>query len=238
MIDISSIGLGELISTIGGLGLAASGLVDSLKSGSEGGLSNVGFAHIEKAWGEIVPHASTSSSAIGKAARKTLHGNWINGMALPDQRAVAKSLVKLSLDANSAPHFAQLSGVSSQDLADVADLMSKGKSLSDPGDPEKSARMATAFGRFEFVITALLDGAYQRADQQYRNRTKVVAALVAVVLAVVGGLLLQYSSGAVSFIDTALSFLCGLIAVPLAPIAKDLASALTAGVKVAQALRR
>jgi hypothetical protein len=238
MIDISSIGLGELIGAIGGLGLAASGLVDSLKSGSEGGLSNVGFEHIEKTWNELVPHASTGSSAVGKAARKTLHGNWINGMALADQRAVAKSLVKLSLDANSAPHFAQISGVSSQDLADVADLMAKGKSLTDPNDPGKSARLATAFGRFEFVITSLLDGAYQAADQQYRNRSKVLAALVAVVLAVAGGLLLQHSVGAISVGDTLLSFLCGLIAVPLAPISKDLASALTAGVKVAQALRR
>jgi hypothetical protein len=32
--------------------------------------------------------------------------------------------------------------------------------------------------------------------------------------------------------------LCGLVAVPLAPITKDVASALQAGVKVAQAIRK
>ncbi len=90
-----------------------------------------------------------------------------------------------------------------------------------------------ALGRFDLALTSLLDAAYQHADQRYRNRAKIVATFVSVVLAVIGGV----STGDA---DKMLWqwVLAGLLATPLAPMAKDLASALQAGVKAAQSLRK
>jgi hypothetical protein len=75
-------------------------------------------------------------------------------------------------------------------------------------------------GRFDLALSAILDDAHQHADQHYRNWAKLAATCVAVILAVAGGLAIDSSS------DT-----------PLAPVTKDMASALQAGVKVAQAFR-
>jgi hypothetical protein len=43
------------------------------------------------------------------------------------------------------------------------------------------------FGRFDAALTFILDEAYQRADQKYRNKTKVAAGIIAVILALIGG---------------------------------------------------
>ena len=64
------------------------------------------------------------------------------------------------------------------------------------------------------IVTALLDEAYQRSNQIYRNWTRALAALVAIALAMAGGRELR--------IDPAISLLIGLLATPLAPIAKDI----------------
>jgi hypothetical protein len=77
---------------------------------------------------------------------------------------------------------------------------------------------------FDLIVTALLDQTYQHADNVYRNWTRALAALVAVVLAVVGGHTLTPPS------DTLQSVIVGLLATPLAPIAKDLSTALATAV--------
>lgn len=91
----------------------------------------------------------------------------------------------------------------------------------------------------------LVDGAYQRADQIYRNATKAWSVLVSVILAVLGGFLVLWdqTGAAPSFGDYLASpdlyqaLLAGLLATPLAPISKDLASALGAAVKAMQLVR-
>ena len=59
-------------------------------------------------------------------------------------------------------------------------------------------------------------------------------------LALLGGLGLSASDGSfnMDLRELSLCFVAGLLATPLAPVSKDLASALSAGVKVAQALRK
>jgi hypothetical protein len=68
----------------------------------------------------------------------------------------------------------------------------------------------------------------------------VLASVVAVVLAVLGGLAVSANPAATYFWSAEMgrAVLCGLLATPLAPIAKDIASALAAGVKVAQTFKR
>lgn len=238
MVGIDDIGLGELLSAIGGLGLASFALVDTTKVLRCGGISHSGFGFIERTWNELAPPlgAAGALSALQQSARDTLHANWINGMPMADQKAIAKSLLKLALTRDTAAHFANRTGVDTQALAEVAERMAAGQALADATDAEARSRLATVFGRFDLALSAMLDAAYQRADQRYRNASKSLAALVAVLLAVAGGWLLE-GDGA-SLRDIVLWAGCGVLAVPLAPISKDLASGITAAVRLAQSVRR
>ena len=100
-------------------------------------------------------------------------------------------------------------------------------------------------GRFDAVVSAILDAAYERGDQQYRNTAKAMAALIATVLAVIaGGIIffsIEKSPTVTDYISSGfflLAALVGLISTPLAPVAKDLTSSLQAAVKAVNAARR
>jgi hypothetical protein len=238
MVGIGDIGLGELFSAIGGLGVASFALVDTTKVLRGGGISHSGFAFIARAWDELAPPAGAlgGMSVLQQSARDMLHANWINGMPLADQKAIARSLLKLSLTPQTAAHFATRTGLDAQALAEVAERIATGQALADDADPGARSRLATVFGRFDLAVGAMLDAAYQRADQRYRNASKALAAAVAVLLAIAGGWTLE--GGGASVRDLLLWGGCGVLAVPLAPISKDLASGLSAAVKMVQAVRR
>lgn len=228
-LDISSV-----VAAIGALGLASFALVDTTKVGAKGGVSNSGFAFIETAVKQLLPTVTLSDSSANSTGPRTLldilHANWIAGMALGDQKAVAKSLIKLRLTPDAATQFAAATDVSAQVLRQVATKMTDGSDLL----PSES----NVLGRFDLALTALLDEGYQRADQKYRNSTRVYAMVVSVVIAVLGGW--AVAAGAEYFFKKEMwvAFFCGLLAAPLAPISKDLASALQAGVKMAQSLKK
>jgi hypothetical protein len=229
--------LGTAILAIGALGTAAVGVVDACKTLPGGGISHVGFPDIERAVCPFVGGTSRRGATGGvRRMYDTLHGNWINGTPLADQKAIAKSLIKVLLTKDNAAEFAKTvdANVNSDRLRATAEKMSNGVSL----DVEET----NALGRFDLALTSLLDAAYQHADQRYRNAAKLAASCVSVLLAVVGGSAVS-SAAAAKFFDFNNADLwqwviAGLLATPLAPMAKDLASALQAGVKVAQSLRK
>jgi hypothetical protein len=76
------------------------------------------------------------------------------------------------------------------------------------------------------------------SDQVYRNWTRVLAGVIAVTVAVLGGWSLvtdhQYWFSQQMF----QAMLVGLLATPLAPIAKDLSSALATAVNTLQAVKK
>ncbi len=224
--------IGYVVAAIGALGTTSFALVDATKLLGNGGISNSGFIHIESAVGKFFPGASrrpgTGTARAEKELLDILHGNWINGTALADQKAIAKSLIKLRLNGSTAGNFAAATEVDGKVLATVAAKMANGESM--------LSAEANVFGRFDLALTAMLDEGYNRADQKYRNRARGLACVVSVVLAVLGG----WSIAGGRYLwtaDMAKAALCGLLATPLAPISKDLASALAAGVKVAEAGR-
>lgn len=97
-------------------------------------------------------------------------------------------------------------------------------------------------GRFDAMIDARLDGGYERADQFYRNSAKALAAVFAIILASAGEALIQVSRGIpfgfCEFVTSGgflLAVLVGAVSVPLAPIAKDISTALQTAVKAMQA---
>jgi len=88
---LASVDLSKLVLAVGGLGTAAYGLVDATKA-LGGGVSRAGFGDIKMVISQLIPPASASgrrASAITReSAYDTLRANWMNGMALPDQKSV------------------------------------------------------------------------------------------------------------------------------------------------------
>jgi hypothetical protein len=225
-LDPADLPLTNLIAAVGALGTAAFALVDGSKAFG-GGVSNCGFGQIEAVVTRIypVPTAPKVAPVSQKDILQTLKANWLNGTALADQKAIAKSLIKLGLDDTTADYMAAVTGVDPGILKAVATDFKKGTTPT----PEQSA----VYGRFDLILTAMLDQGYQRADQIYRNKAKLFSMVASVILAIVG----VWVTGGAGWMLAEAAVL-GLLATPLAPISKDLSSALVAGVKVAQGLRK
>lgn len=227
---LSSLDLSKVVLAIGSLGTAAYGVVDVSKCFG-GGVSNRGFSDIRNVVTKFIPPSAngTETSGLGSlSALATLRANWINGMALPDQKAVAKALVKLNLTAATAEQMARSAGVDAAILTNVAEKLGSSDAL--------SAQETDVYGRFDLMLTALLDQGYQRADQRYRNSAKLLAVPVSVLLAVLGAWALGGSQTTAADLWRAL--IAGLLATPLAPVAKDLSTAIQAGAKVAQSWKK
>jgi len=88
------------------------------------------------------------------------------------------------------------------------------------------------------ILTALLDETYQRADQQYTNGTRAWAVVFSIALAIVAALIINANATDGVHIAFWESFVVGLLATPLAPIAKDLSSALSTAVNTMQLVKK
>jgi len=218
--------LPQIITAIGGLGTAAFGLVEATKV-FWGGVNHIGFKGIRKAVTPLIP--SGANALAPQKIIATLEANWFNGTDLGSQKAIAKSLIKLNLSPANAPALAAETGVDPAVLTAVATSIAA-------GTPLKPAQ-SDVYARFDFIVTALLDEAYQRSDQTYRNGTKAWAMLFSILLALGGGFVLH--NGNPWNLDDAVEILVvGLLATPLAPIAKDLSTALATAVNTLQLVKK
>jgi hypothetical protein len=214
------------IAAIGALGIAAFGLVDASKL-VPWLIPSSGFSFIQDlvtqlapAGGETIPEGSALATP---AITDTLHANWINGTALADQKSVVKTLIKLRLNAETAPTLATLTGVDKDVLVSVAKKLASGEAMTQP-------EMDT-YGRFDVLLATFIDRAFQRADQRYRTTAKFAACLVAIVLAEAAAYFLGIH-------NIGMAAVVGLLATPLAPVAKDLATALNTAAKAVQSVKR
>lgn len=233
--------IGTFLAAASALGTAAFGLVDASKAW-RGGVSNLGFRFIEEAVTPLISSGGAGTAFARSEILTTLKANWLNGVPKADQKAAAKSLIRLGVTPANAAALADATGIDAKAFKAVAVNIGNGKALS-PQD-------LNVLGRFDTVVSAILDAGYERADQQYRNGAKLVAAVVAVLLAIVGGGIVFFKTMTIpnaplstlgSYIwsrDFLRAFLVGLLATPLAPIAKDLTSSLAAAVKAISSARR
>jgi hypothetical protein len=213
------------ITAIGALGTAAFGLVDASKL-LPWLVPSSGFQFIRKLVKQLAPASSSipkDSALTVSAITDSLRANWINGMALADQKTVAKTLFKLRLNAESAPALALITGVDKDVLTSVAKKLANGEAMMQP-------EMDT-YGRFDVLLATTIDRGYQKADQRYRTTAKVAAGIVAILLA-------EAAASFLNIDNIGLAFLVGLIATPLAPIAKDLASSLNTAAKAVQSVKK
>jgi hypothetical protein len=236
---------GQTILAIGALGTAAFGLVDTSKA-LGGGVSRCGFGKIEGVLTDFLGSSAkenTDRPLTRKSIRDTLFASYINGVAMADQREIAKSLLKMRLNDDSAAVFAAVTKVDPDILRQVAAKINHGlqsTAAGAPGDPQSFTPLeSNVFGRFDLMLTMTLEEAYQHADQIYRNSSKLLALVVAVALSLAGGYGLSgMGMGYFESVNCAYALLAGLLATPLAPIAKDLASSLQAAAKAVQSFSK
>jgi hypothetical protein len=215
----------NLIAAVGALGTSAMGLVDTTKLFG-GGPSNFGFGYIKSALAPFLDALAVSASPFGKhAVLRTLRGDWLNGVAMEDQKAKAKSLIHLGLSQGDATALANVAAVDPGKLQLAVQKTVSGQAPA----PEE----ANALGQFDAVLTAVLDAAYERGDQKYRNAAKFLAMVTSVILGGIGGLIVFGAD----LTDLTFCLVAGLIATPLAPVAKDLASSLQASVAAVSTLK-
>lgn len=220
-----SVNLVSATLAVGALGTAATGLVDTTKVFS-GGISRAGFGYIEQLIARTVPQASGTQPGSGLTTNdilQTLLANWMNGMETGAQKAIAKSFIKMHLNPATADALAKQTNVDSALLTSVA---AKLASMS-PLTPAE----ADAYGRFDVALSALVDRAYERGDQFYRNCCKALAAVFAVALAIAGDYTLNWT------VPCWQAVIVGLVATPLAPIAKDIANAIQTASDAVQSVK-
>lgn len=215
---------GAALAALSALSTAAFGLLDASK-GLWGGVSRLGLRHIDDA---LTPFRPALSTAMGQERWWVLiKANWMNGMGKAEQKAVARSLIKLGLTPETAPDIATAVNADPTALTAVARKLAKGSDLSEVD--------LNLLGRVNAVLDALLDSGFERAEQQYRNVTRLWAGVVAVSLAMLAWTLWPDDAGPRP--DAWLAFAIGLLAVPIAPVAKDLTSALSAAMRALKATR-
>jgi hypothetical protein len=213
------------IGAVGALGTAAFGIVDTLKGLPLGGVSHAGFKFIDEVIVRLAPEvpALKDTALERKHILEALHSQWINGTDSSAQVSIAKSLIKLRLRPDTAKELAAATAVDAVILGQIAEAIAKGQPLSSPVQTD-------IYGRFDLMLSTLLDQAYQHADQCYRNWAKCMAMFVAVAIAYVAAV--YVAPGQIAWPK---AVLLGLLATPIAPMAKDLSTALTTGVQAIQA---
>jgi hypothetical protein len=239
--------LTQTITAIGGLGTAAFGLLEAAKPVIPW-INRLGFPRIRRIVCTLTPQAALAAPQApgaqppaGSAASppinalpqsgivETLKSNWVNGTDLTAQKTIAKSLIKLHFSAGNAEALARNTSVDPAILISVAKKNAAGKPL----EPFES----DVYARFDLIVTAMLDDCYQRGDQFYRNWMRGLAALIAVALALAGGRVLIGTAFWHST-DAWVAVLVGLLATPLAPVAKDLSTALATAVDTMQSVKK
>lgn len=213
--------VGSAITATGALGTASFGLVEVLKN-IDRGPANSGFRFIEAG---LLPFDTALTLGAGEDWRELLRSHWINGVDTDDQKAKAKSLIRLGMTpATAGPLADALAGRLDKAAFVLAVTDMTGGGVVTPAD-------LNALGRFDAIASAALDAGYERADQTYRTATQGLACATAIILAVAAAWLLDYQGDPTAKVfwssDVWLAILVGLVATPLAPVASNLASALS-----------
>lgn len=220
-----------VIAATGGLGLAAMSLVDAFKAVPGGGVSRIGFHHIKDV---VVLFDKVLARAVGPSWETVVLSHWINGRSRSEQIGVIRSLLRLGLNTDTSDQLAAIGNVDAKALSAAAGKLVKGSDMTEAE--------VNLIGRVEAAVEARLDAAFDLAEQAYRNQARILAGAIAVVLALVASPLMDPRDPIPGFewLDTRalIGVLIGLLAVPIAPIAKDLVSALTAAASAAKSTRK
>lgn len=244
MADKLSDYLGTTALAVGALGAASYGIVDGLKlvawidlAGFERLFSGGGVAGGRR-WPTkhtvgLDPLLPALKAAYGADAMGLLKAQYRSGRAKGDLPRTLRQGVRIGFGTmrNDAVVAAAVGlGITENiaSLAAAALALARAQRPPAAGEEPKPApaiddEQRAALARLETTIDARIDAALALADIQYVAQTKVLATIVAIAIAFGVGLYLGQSP--------VICFAVGLAAVPLAPVAKDLATALQEAVK-------
>jgi hypothetical protein len=215
----------ELIAATGAVGTAAMGIVELLKSSR---LGELGFGTLARVLGR--EPLESVATAYGPDTLTLLRGMYRSSRGEGELRRTLRQGLRIGLTPESAPALAARVGVVDADaLADIARAIHSGRAL-------EEAEQAM-LGRYELAVDARIDAALALAESAYVRGMRLTASLVALCLAF-GGAWLLPGSGAPSDPKWVLALLVGITAVPLAPIAKDVATGLREATRALGATRR
>ena len=205
----------DFMAASGALGVAAFGIADGLKRWAWVG--EAGYSEISTKLGRIF---DTLEVAYGKDAEKLMRALYRGNQ---DELArVMRQGVRIGLTATNATVVTQTLCVHVPELEAIATKLREGAELT---EVERNI-----LGRFELAVDARIDAALTLARDRYINTVRCVAAALAVVVGIVVALIVE----PLGWKPAGRGLLVGLIAVPLAPVAKDVVRAVKAG---AEALR-
>lgn len=236
--------LGTTALAVGALGAAAYGVVDGLKL-----VPWIDLAGFEKLFSRAVArgrawvgHSPVGldalmpalTAAYGQDAMALLKAQYRAGRGSGELPRTLRQGVRIGfglLPAGDIAGIAERLGIAPAVAALAAEAVVLSRSLRPPALGELPPAAPTgpgeeqraALARLENAIDARIDAALQLAERQYVTQTKVLAMLVALAIAFGVGLSLG--------VAPIVCFMVGIAAVPLAPVAKDLATALNAAVQ-------
>lgn len=201
----------------GALGTAAFGIVEALKW-TDVGL--FGFGRLTKVLG--APFLECLKRAYGPNQEAYLKALYRKGRTSGDLPRVLRQGARIGLHAEAATALADEFGqvVPAADLDEIVGAIAQGNDLT-----EAQRRV---LGRFELAMDARIDAAMALADTAYVGQVRMLASGVAILLALIVAGVYSYTNQANDHVYWFVAFLVGVAAVPLAPIAKDLAEALKA----------
>jgi hypothetical protein len=205
---MSYLDLTAMVLATGAVGTAAFGIVEALKWTP---LGLIGYGRIRATLGAEVMKAV--ERAYGSGFSTYLQGLYRQGRVGGGLGKALRQGVRIGLTGDSAAALANaVQVVGPDELAQAALKLQSGSEL----DPAERSLV----GRFELAIDARIDAALALAETNYTGGMKVSASFVAIGLALLAGATLEGGFCA----NWMLGIVVGVAAVPLAPIAKDVAT--------------
>ena len=215
--------LGTMVLATGALGTASFGIVEALKWTRVG---LCGFGQLRRILGDEV--MGCLRRAYGPNVVEYLQALYREGRTSGELPRTLRQGARIGLTKEAAGELAHQFGavVNRQALEDVAQKLVTGEDLS---DSERGL-----LGRFELALDARIDAALSRANTSYVGGVRILASLVALGMAVAAWSWLLDGKT----VELYKAVLVGVAAVPLAPIAKDVVSALkSAGTAIGRKAR-
>ena len=207
--------LPDLVLATGALGTAAFGIVEASKW-----IPAIGEFGLTQGLRRLGPLAETLRVAYGPDVAPLLRAQYRG-----DSRDLVRTLrqgVRVGLTRENAGAIAQYLGALDADRFSAAAAAAQ-------GGLELTPEQRNLIGRFELAADARVDAAMAVAQANYTGLARTLASVVALAIAIIA----QQTMSPPPELTTAI--LVGIAAVPLAPIAKDLASGLSAASRALRA---
>lgn len=217
----------ELVLATGALGTAAFGIVEGLKPWRP--IGEAGFEAIRETLGDAT---ETLRQAHGPSWESVYRGLYRG-----DQAELARLLrqgARVGLtQANAKTVGAALFGAGAEEIADLERVtrhLYAAAAEQGQGEAQTTDAERRALGRFELAIDARIDAALAIARHRYAARARVAAFVVSLTVALLTAAIMG-DTAAGGWPPWLVALLVGVAAVPIAPIAKDVASGIQAAAK-------